>query len=566
VNAARATEVAAAIVVTVPSARSAPVATLPPMPRPAPAATVNTSPSKMPSTTRSAPSSVTSAPRRPRAAVVAIAVAVVVAAAAAVVVAAVAADVTDPNVGDGPSPALAGGGLSPSLATGSPAVADAGASMSRPASVAGPEAGIELTTLASGLRIVTERMPEARSVTIGFWAGVGSRDESIGLAGASHFLEHLLFKGTADRSARDIAVAVDAVGGEMNAFTTREHTGYYTRLPVAELGFGLDLLADVVAAPAFRPQEVDAEREVILEEILMNEDTPDDVVHTRLIDALFPDHPLGRETLGSEASITDMARDDIAAFHAEWYRPANLVVAAAGDLHHDDVVERVERCLAGTDPGSRPVRAGPVADLVPMSVVHRPTEQAHVAMAWRGLANTDPDRYALMVANQVLGGGMSSRLFQEVREERGLAYTVYSSPSSYADTGAFTVYAGTAPARLGELLDVINDVIDSALDAGITGAEHQVARGYLEGATLLGLEDSGSRMARLGASLTSRDEIIAVDENLNRMRAVTGDDVLRVLRRVLAAPSVLSIVGPFAPHDAVLVGAIDRAEARAARV
>jgi predicted Zn-dependent peptidase len=472
-----------------------------------------------------------------------------------VAIAADAADVTDSNVGDGPSPAPAGGGSSPSPTT-----------VGRPASVSGPEAGIELTTLASGLRIVTERMPEARSVTIGFWAGVGSRDESIELAGASHFLEHLLFKGTADRSARDIAVAVDAVGGEMNAFTTREHTGYYTRLPVAELGFGLDLLTDVVAEPAFRSHEVDAEREVILEEILMNEDTPDDVVHTRLIDALFPDHPLGRETLGSEDSITEMARDDIAAFHAQWYRPANLVVAAAGDLHHDAVVERVERCLAEVDPGTRPVRIAPVADLVPLSVVHRSTEQAHVAMAWRGLSNTDPDRYALMVANQVLGGGMSSRLFQEVREERGLAYTVYSSPSAYADTGAFTIYAGTAPARLGELLAVVNDVIDTALAAGITDAEHQVARGYLEGATLLGLEDSGSRMARLGASLTSRDEIIAVDENLRRMRAVTADDVLRVLRRVLAAPSVLSIVGPFSADDAVLVGAIDRAEARAARV
>jgi len=432
----------------------------------------------------------------------------------------------------------------------------------RPQSVAGPEPGIEITTLDSGLRVVTESMPEARSVTIGFWAGIGSRDESLALAGASHFLEHLLFKGTVDRSARDIAVAVDAVGGEMNAFTTREHTGYFTRLPVAELGFGLDLLTDVVAEPAFRSHEVDAEREVILEEILMNEDTPDDVVHTRLIDALFPDHPLGRETLGSEASISDMARDDIAAFHAKWYRPTNLVVAAAGNLHHDQVVERVEHCLAEGAPGSRPERIAPVRDLIPLSVVQRPTEQAHVAMAWRGLANTDSDRYALMVANQVLGGGMSSRLFQEVREERGLAYSVYSSPSSYADNGAFTIYAGTAPGRIGELLEVINDVVDAAIADGITESEHQVARGYLEGATLLGLEDSGSRMARLGASLMSRDEIIAVDENLNRMRAVTRDDVLRVLRKILAAPSVLSIVGPFAEDDPVVVGALDRGTAR----
>ncbi|MGZ4711297.1 MAG: M16 family metallopeptidase, partial [Acidimicrobiales bacterium] len=246
------------------------------------------------------------------------------------------------------------------------------------------------------------------------------------------------------------------------------------------------------------------------------------------------------------------------------YRPANLVVAAAGDLTHAEVVDHVAQCLAHVDAGTRPVRSAPVDPLAPFTFVHRPTEQAHVAMAWRGLHHTDPDRYALMVANQVLGGGMSSRLFQEVREERGLAYTVFSSPSSYSDAGAFTLYAGTAPARLGELLEVIDAVIDQALAEGITDDEHQVARGYLEGATLLGLEDSGSRMARLGSSLTSRGLITAVDENLARMRAVTRDDVARVLHRVLAAPSVLSVVGPFDEDDPRLLASLERAAARAA--
>lgn len=486
---------------------------------------------------------------------------------AAAVAAVVVADVNDPNVEGDPSLAPAGGGSSSS-----PAPANAGAAVNAGelaapppgSSASGPEPGIELTTLPSGLRVVTEQVPGSRSVSIGFWAGVGSRDESGSLAGASHFLEHLLFKGTADRSARDIAVAVDAVGGEMNAFTSREHTGYYTRLPARDLAFGLDLLVDVVGAPAFRPPEVDAEREVILEEILMNEDTPDDVVHTRLLEALFPGHGLGYETLGSEQSITEMARDAIAEFHGAWYRPANLVVAAAGDLTHAEVVDHVAGCLAHVDAGAKPQRAAPIAPLVPFTLAHRPTEQAHVAMAWRGLHHTDPDRYALMVANQVLGGGMSSRLFQEVREERGLAYTVFSSPSSYSDAGAFTLYAGTAPARLGELLDVIDAVIDEALAEGITEDEHQVARGYLEGATLLGLEDSGSRMARLGSSLTSRGLITAVDENLARMRAVTRDDVARVLRRVLAAPSVLSVVGPFDEDDPRLMASVARAAARAA--
>ena len=256
-------------------------------------------------------------------------------------------------MGGRPSPAPAGGGRSPSGAA--PAISR----RPRPPSTAGPEPGIELTTLDSGLRVVTERMPDARSVTLGFWVGLGSRDEPGELAGASHFLEHLLFKGTAERSARQIAVAVDAVGGEMNAYTSREHTSYYTRLPASELAFGLDLLADVISAPAFRAHEVDAEREVILEEILMNEDTPDDVVHTRLMQALFPDHGLGAETLGSEQSITDMDRDDIAAFHERWYRPANIVVAAAGNLDHGAVLDRVEHCLADRAPGDKPPRRAP---------------------------------------------------------------------------------------------------------------------------------------------------------------------------------------------------------------
>jgi predicted Zn-dependent peptidase len=406
-------------------------------------------------------------------------------------------------------------------------------------------------------------MPDARSVTIGFWVGVGSRDEPGEQAGASHFLEHLLFKGTAERSARQIAVAVDAVGGEMNAYTTREHTSYYTRLPASELDFGLELLADVISSPAFRAHEVDAEREVILEEILMNEDTPDDVVHTRLMQALFPGHGLGAETLGSEQTITAMDRDAIAAFHRHWYRPANIVVAAAGNLDHSRVLDRVENCLADQAAGDKPLRSAPAVGLDPLSVVHRPTEQVHVAMAWRGLDAHDPDRYALMVANQVMGEGMSSRLFQQVREERGLAYTVYSSPSSYADAGAYTVYAGTAPARLDELLEVIDAVIDGILAGGITKDEHDVALGYLEGATLLGLEDSGSRMARLGANLTVRNELISIDDHLARIRAASRDDVARVLHRVLAAPNVLSVVGPFDADDHILVGATERALARA---
>ncbi len=419
--------------------------------------------------------------------------------------------------------------------------------------------GPQHSTLPSGIRVVTERMPEARSVSVGVWVGIGSRDETSEQSGASHFLEHLLFKGTADRSARSIAVSVDSVGGEMNAFTAREHTVYYTRLPVAELGFGLDLLTDVVSSPAFRPDEVDAEREVILEEILMNEDTPDDVVVTALYEALFPDHPIGRETLGSRESIEEMARDDIATFHSALYAPESVVVAAAGDLHHDDIVEGIAGLLADTGgsaptdgPGAAVVeRKPPAGEVVPLTVVHRPTEQVHITMGWRGLAYDDDDRYALAVANQVLGGGMSSRLFQQVREERGLAYTVFSSPSSYQDTGSLMLYAGTAPDHLDEVLAVVSGITDDMAADGITDDEHRVAVGYLVGSTLLGLEDSGSRMGRLGSGMIVRNEVIPLEEQVARIRAVTVQDVARVTARIFGDRRALAIVGPFDADDAV---------------
>jgi predicted Zn-dependent peptidase len=388
-------------------------------------------------------------------------------------------------------------------------------------------------------------MPEARSVTTGFWVGAGGRDEPEPVAGASHFLEHLLFKGTDNRTAREIAAAVDAVGGEMNAYTAREYTAYYTRLPAASLAFGLDLLTDVLSDPALRPAEIDAEREVILEEILLSEDTPDDRVHVLLYEALFPDHPLGREVLGTEATVEAMTRDDIVGFFGEHYRPANVVVAAAGDLDHDDVVHHVAGCLERRDGGGRPARTPPSSEPVAKVVERRPTEQAHVALGWRAFDHHDPDQYTLAVLNHALGGGLSSRLFQEIREERGLAYSVYSYTSAYGDAGALAVYAGTAPAKLPEVLDVLEAELASVVADGITDDERRVAVGYLEGSLLLGLEDSGSRMGRLGKSLISRNEIVPVDEHVARLRKVTLDDLRRVVDRVLAGPRVLAAVGPF---------------------
>jgi predicted Zn-dependent peptidase len=408
---------------------------------------------------------------------------------------------------------------------------------------------IHETRLANGIRIVTERMPEARSVSLGVWVGVGGRDEPQALAGASHFLEHLVFKGTTARSARQIAEAIDAVGGEMNAFTNREHTAYYTRLPADRIDLGLDILGDVLTDPAFRPPEVEAERHVILEEILMNLDVPEDHVHTLLAEALFPGHPLGREVLGTRETVEAATRDEIADFFAHWYRPRNLVVVAAGDLTHDRVVDAFGASLGGLSGGDRPVRERPAPDVQPRSVLDDPTEQAHVALGWRAVDHNDDDRYPLMIANQVLGGGMSSRLFQEVREQRGLCYSVYSWASTYDDAGCAGIYAGTAPSRVGELLAVIDDEVGKLVASGVTEAELEVAKGYIEGSLVLGLEDSGSRMARLGRSLMARDEIVTVDEQLARIKAVTTEDAAAVSARVFGGQRALAVVGHVADAD-----------------
>jgi predicted Zn-dependent peptidase len=409
---------------------------------------------------------------------------------------------------------------------------------------------ITVSRLDNGVRVVTERMPEARSVSLGVWVAVGGRDEPDDLAGASHFLEHLLFKGTSTRTARQIAEAIDAVGGEMNAFTSREHTAYYTRLPAHRVELGLDILGDVLTDPAFRSHEVEAERQVILEEILMNLDMPEDHVHTLLAEAMFPGHPLGREVLGTRTSVEAVTRDQIAEFFGHWYRPGNLVVVAAGNLSHEQIVDGFGRTLGRREGGERPVREGPKRDPNPRVHLGEPTEQVHVAVGWRGVDHHDDERYALMIANQVLGGGMSSRLFQEVREERGLAYSVYSWASTYDDSGSAGIYAGTAPARAAELLEVVDDEVAKLVASGATENELGVAKGFIEGSLVLGLEDSASRMARLGRSLMARDEIVTVDDQLARIRAVTGDDVGAITARVYGGDRSLAVIGRV--DDAIL--------------
>jgi predicted Zn-dependent peptidase len=408
--------------------------------------------------------------------------------------------------------------------------------------------GIRRTRLDSGVRVVTEALPELRSVCVGFWVGVGSRDEHDDEQGATHFLEHLLFKGTAQRNAADIANAVESVGGDMNASTMQEMTAFYVRVPQEQLGGGIDILADVVWSPSLRAEDVDSERHVILEELRMRDDSPGELVHDVFAGAMFPGHPLGREVLGSQPSIAAMTRDTIAKYHREYYRLSAIVVAAAGDLRHDDVVEQVAARseVLPPDGAGDIVRSGGLAPAKPLAVHTRDSEQVHAVVGTRAIPRNDPDRYPLTVLSQALGGGMSSRLFQEVRERRGLAYSVYSYRIAYLETGAFAVYVGSAPARIDEAIEVVSTELDRVMrDRGIGRDELDAAKGHLKGSMALSLETSNSRMHRIGSSELILGEVMSLDELVGRVEAVTPNDISRVVDRLFAGGSrTLAVVGP----------------------
>jgi predicted Zn-dependent peptidase len=402
---------------------------------------------------------------------------------------------------------------------------------------------LRTTILDGGLTVVTEHMPDVRSATIGFWVGTGSVDEPATQAGASHFLEHLLFKGTEERSARSIALAVDSVGGDMNAYTTKEYTTFYVRLLGEDADMGVRLLSDIVWSPAFRPDEFESERQVILEEILMHADEPADLVHDVLAGALWPDHPLGREVLGTADTVTSISVDDVAAFHRAHYRPRNVVVAAAGAVDHDRICTLVTEALQA-DGGGGPPRSVPPAPAGGRVDEGRDTEQAHLCVAVPGPDRDDEDRHAMSIVEHVLGGGMSSRLFQSIREERGLAYSVYSYHLGFEGTGALAVYAGTSPEQAPEVLAMIEDELDRVSTVGITADELEAARGHLRGSMALGLEDSGARMGRIGHSQLVHGRVLDVEEIERRMTALSLDEVNEVARRWLSGPRTVATVGP----------------------
>jgi predicted Zn-dependent peptidase len=416
---------------------------------------------------------------------------------------------------------------------------------------------VRRTLLPGGLRVITEAMPTVRSATFGIWVGVGSRDETSTSAGSSHFLEHLLFKGTRRRDALQIASALDAVGGEMNAFTAKEYTCYYARVLDADLPLAIDVVCDMVTEPLLAAEDVEVERGVILDEIAMHDDDPGDVVHDAFAAALFGDGKLGRPVIGTVETIEAMRRGVIASYFGKRYRAPSMVVAAAGNLDHDTVVRQVHEAFLeagalGDETAPTPLRPGPrrrSARKANLVVTTRPTEQANLVLGTRGLARGDDRRFALSVLNNALGGGMSSRLFQEVRERRGLAYSVYSYASQYADAGAFAVYAGCQPSRVLEVLDVCRASLDDVATRGLTAEEIERGRGQLKGSLVLGLEDTGSRMSRIGKSELTQGEFLDVDEVLARIDAVTADDVAEVAQEVLRQPLSLGAIGPFEAAD-----------------
>jgi predicted Zn-dependent peptidase len=400
-----------------------------------------------------------------------------------------------------------------------------------------------LSELDSGERVVSERVPSVRSIALGLWIGAGSRDERDDRAGVSHFIEHLLFKGSSAYSAQEIAEIFDGLGGELNAATSREHTVVYARVPDAHLETAVDVMADMVFSPAFA--ELDAEREVVLEEIAMYEDTPQELVHDLFSEAVFGSHPLGRPVIGTRDVISTISRRAIAGFHRSTYNGGNIVIAAAGNLQHDRLLRLVDRARskkAGADAKMRPRQ--PLVRVPPpgLRFARKDTEQYHVCIGAPGISRSDRRRFAASILDAILGGSASSRLFQEIREKRGMAYSVYSFASQYTDTGLLGVYVGTREENLGPCLEIVGTEIAEIAAGHLRARELERAKENLKGRIMLSMESTSNRMTRLGKSLVSESELLSFERIIAEIEAVEPDAVAE-LAALLLAPEKLSISG-----------------------
>lgn len=411
---------------------------------------------------------------------------------------------------------------------------------------------VRRTVLPSGLRIVTEEISSVRSAAVGIWVNVGSRDETPAVAGASHFLEHLLFKGTKTRTALEISSSIESVGGEMNAFTGKEYTCFYARVIDSDLPMAIDVISDLITSSLVTQTDVDAERKVVLEEIAMRDDDPSDLVHDLFSDTYYGDTQLGRSILGSVQSINEMSRKSVFNYFKKRYVPQDLVVAVAGNIKHKTVVELIEKALSrdgfldvsGT-PQVRPNKAIKVKDQRSVGLISRKTEQAHMFYGLAGVSREDDRRFTMGILSAALGGGMSSRLFQEIREKRGLAYSVYSYAQQFAGSGLLGFYAGCHPTKAVEVVEIIREVLHDVSENGMTSEEISRAKGAVKGSLVLSQEDSGSRMSNIGKSEIVYGEVMSFDEILKKISDVTPMSVRQLAGEILLQRPTLALVGPF---------------------
>lgn len=415
---------------------------------------------------------------------------------------------------------------------------------------------VRRTVLPGGVRVLTEQLPGQRSASIGAWVNVGSRDEQSGHYGSTHFLEHLLFKGTKRRTALDIAEAFDEVGGEANAVTGKENTCYYARVLDSDLPMAVDVISDMVTSALIDPEELETERGVILEELAMNDDDPGDVAHEQFSAAVLHGHDLGRPIGGTPETINAVPRSAVWEHYQEHYQPETLVFTAAGNIDHDVLCAQISDALKSggweLTPGVAPRPRRDTSAITGVGLqgreitINRPVEQANVIIGSTGITATDERRFQLSVLTAVLGGGMSSRLFQEIRERRGLAYSTYCFGSSHVGIGTFGLYAGCAPSRVDQVSELMVAELEKLADSGITESELTRSIGQLSGGMVLGLEDSGSRMNRLGRAELVTGELYSVEESLDRIRAVTREEVQALAVELASGPRSQVRVGPFA--------------------
>jgi predicted Zn-dependent peptidase len=411
---------------------------------------------------------------------------------------------------------------------------------------------VRRTVLPSGLRIVTEEVSSVRSAAVGIWVNVGSRDEAPATAGASHFLEHLLFKGTPRRNALEISSAIESVGGEMNAFTSKEYTCFYARVIDTDLPMAVDVISDLITSSIVTAEDVDAERKVVLEEIAMRDDDPSDLVHDLYAETYYGDTALGRPILGTIDSINNMSRSTVFNYYKKRYLPQDLVVAVAGNIKHKRVVAMVEEALSrdnfldvqGT-PQIRPNTAVKGVKQGRVGIIYRKSEQAHMFYGMQGVARNDDRRFTMGVLSSALGGGMSSRLFQEIREKRGLAYSVYSYAQQFAGSGQIGFYAGCNPSKATEVINIIQEVLADVASNGMSHEEIERAKGAVRGSLVLSQEDSASRMSRIGKSEIVYGNIMGFDEILKAVARVTPEDVRVIASEFLTKTPTLGVVGPY---------------------